>query len=125
MNSKISILFLLLIFVFNTSMASEKSKNVKTLDTIVVTADKSDDELFQTGDVDMQETPAFYSLIKRDQFEGKIESLAEVIEKEAGVQVRQAGGLGSYSVISLRGSTSEQVMIYIDGILLNEASGGS
>jgi iron complex outermembrane receptor protein len=109
---------------FNQSVIAEESERVQTLDTIVVSAQKDDDFVFQTGDVDLEETPAFFSLIKRDQFEGKIESLADVIEKEAGVQVNQAGGLGSYSVISLRGSTSEQVMIYLDGILLNEASGG-
>lgn len=93
------------------------------LDTIVVTADKAENK-FQIGDVDIEETPVFFSVIKRSRFEGKIMSLAEIIEKEAGVQVRQAGGLGSYSVVSLRGSSSEQVLVYMDGILLNEASGG-
>jgi iron complex outermembrane receptor protein len=94
-----------------------------TLDTIVVTS-KRTDENFLTGDVDTEQTPAFYSLIEREAFEGKMEDLAEVVEKEAGVQVRQAGGLGSFSTVSLRGSSSEQVMIFVDGILLNDASGG-
>jgi len=53
-----------------------------------------------------------------------MENLAEVIEKEVGVQVRQAGGLGSFSSVSLRGSTSDQVMVFMDGVLLNDASGG-
>jgi len=120
---KRTIFIILLIIFTNLPAFAENSENIHSLDTIVVKANNTN-EVFQTGDVDIEETPSFYSLIKRDQFEGKIESLAEVIEKEAGVQVKQAGGLGSYSVISLRGSTSEQVMIFIDGILLNEASGG-
>jgi iron complex outermembrane receptor protein len=126
MNLDLKMIIFLFAFLaaFNQSVIAEESERVQTLDTIVVSAQKDDDFVFQTGDVELEETPAFFSLIKRDQFEGKIESLADVIEKEAGVQVNQAGGLGSYSVISLRGSTSEQVMIYLDGILLNEASGG-
>ena len=106
------------------SIFAQQSEDVITLDTVVVQANKEDDTKYQTGDVYLEESPAFYSLIKRDQFEGKIESLAGVIEKEAGVHVNQIGGFGSYSVISLRGSTSDQVMIYLDGILLNDASGG-
>ncbi|ETR65446.1 MAG: hypothetical protein OMM_14237 [Candidatus Magnetoglobus multicellularis str. Araruama] len=117
MNLKMIIFLFAFLAAFNQSVIAEESERVQTLDTIVVSAQKDDDFVFQTGDVDLEETPAFFSLIKRDQFEGKIESLADVIEKEAGVQVNQAGGLGSYSVISLRGSTSEQVMIYLDGIL--------
>jgi iron complex outermembrane receptor protein len=62
--------------------------------------------------------------IEREAFEGKTENIAEIIEKEVGVQVRQSGGLGSYSEVSLRGATSNQVLVFMDGILLNDASGG-
>lgn len=93
------------------------------MDAIVVTAQKPERSQ-ETGDVNLEATPSFYSLITREEFEGKVESLAEVIEKEAGVQVRQAGGLGSFSTVSLRGSTSDQVLVFLDGILLNDASGG-
>ena len=68
-------------------------QEVFTSDKIVVFA-KRIDTSYQTGDVDMEQTPAFYSLIEREAFEGKMEGLAEIIEKEAGVQVRQSGGIG-------------------------------
>ena len=120
--------FLLIITVFSIlsfrgqRYASAENEPV-TLDTVVVTAAKP--ELpFQTGDVDMEQTPVHVSVIERDQFEGKTENLSEIIEKEAGVQIRQSGGLGSFSTVSLRGSSSEQVMVFMDGILLNDASGG-
>ncbi|MEA2060678.1 MAG: TonB-dependent receptor [Thermodesulfobacteriota bacterium] len=93
------------------------------LDTMVVTT-KTVDNQFQTGDVDLTHTPSFYTIIERDAFEGRMSSLSDVIEKEAGIQIRQSGGIGSFSSVSLRGSTGEQVMIYLDGILLNDASGG-
>ena len=93
------------------------------LDTMVVTASQ-DNRHFQTGDVDLEQTTAFVNVIKRDEFEGRMDTLAEQIEKEAGIQVRQSGGLGSFSTVTLRGASSEQVMVYMDGMLLNDASGG-
>lgn len=104
--------------------AAENSSSAPlVMDTMIVTAEHQETD-FQTGDVDVEATSTFCTVIERDQFESKMEGLAEVIEKEAGIQVRQSGGLGSFSTMTLRGSTSEQVMIYLDGILLNDASGG-
>ena len=82
-------------------------------------------EKIETGEVDMELTPGFFTVIDRSQFQGRMENVADVIEKEAGVQVRQQGGLGGFlHRVSLRGSSSDQVMIYLDGILLNDGSGG-
>jgi len=117
-------LYILFIFICFTCFvnASEKNSNVY-LDKVIVT-DNSTEKSFQTGDVRADEVSAFSSVITRESFEGKVEDLSEVIEKEAGVQVRQSGGLGSFSTVSLRGSSSDQVLIFVDGIRLNEASGG-
>jgi len=110
-------------FLTGNSLLAENGKKPLRLDAIVVTAEK-EDETYETGDVDTGRTPANYTIIKREQFEGKMEDLAEVIKKEAGIQVRRSGGLGSFSTVSLRGSTSDQVMVYMDGVLMNDASGG-
>ncbi|NIA09121.1 MAG: TonB-dependent receptor plug domain-containing protein [Nitrospiraceae bacterium] len=91
--------------------------------TIVVTANATEPG-FQTGDVDTELTPAFYSIIKRKRFEGKIEGLSQILKEEPSIQVRQSGGMGSFSSISIRGASSDQVNIFLDGILLNDASGG-
>ena len=126
---KKTIFLLLLVFLCDILALSlpcvfaESGRDAATLDTIVVTADQ-EDEKFQTGDVDMEETTGFVTVIEREAFEGKMEDLAEVLQNEAGVQVRQAGGLGSFSTVSLRGSSSDQVMVFVDGVLLNDASGG-
>ncbi|WP_028314722.1 TonB-dependent receptor [Desulfatibacillum aliphaticivorans] len=93
------------------------------LNDMVVTAQRLPDD-FRTGDVDQENAPSFFTVIPREQFIGKMENLAQVLKKEAGIQVKQSGGLGSFSTVSLRGSSSDQVMIYLDGILLNDASGG-
>lgn len=118
------ILSVMFFFVFPTAtLFAETRQEPVTLETVVVTAGKLEDT-FQTGDVDREQTPAFFSVIKREEFEAKMENLSEVIEKEAGIQVRQTGGLGSFSTVSLRGASSDQVMIFMDGILLNDGSGG-
>ena len=120
-NSALFFIFMFLITVPN-AFSQDELKRAVTLDTVVVTAKKQGPLV--TGDVDMESTPVFTSIIKREAFEGKTESLANIIEKETGVQVRQSGGLGSFSSVSLRGASSDQVMVYLDGILLNDASGG-
>ncbi|MBI2082227.1 MAG: TonB-dependent receptor [Deltaproteobacteria bacterium] len=64
------------------------------------------------------------TVIERKDFEQKKSSLAEVLSETAGVQIRRYGGLDDFATVSLRGSTSEQVAVYLDGVLLNSAEGG-
>lgn len=99
------------------------SRDPATLDTVVVTAEQEGDS-FETGDVALEESTGFVSVIKRESFEGKMEDLADVLQNEAAIEVRRSGGLGSFATVSIRGSSSDQVMIFMDGVLLNDASGG-
>lgn len=64
-------------------------------------------------------------VVERSSFENRISSLADVVGEQAGMQVRQGGGLGSFSTVSLRGSSSQQVQVFIDGMLLNDPVSGS
>lgn len=52
-------------------------------------------------------------------------SLAEALGREPGVLVRSSGGLGSYTSLSLRGSPSEQVEVYLDGVPLGGSNGST
>jgi iron complex outermembrane receptor protein len=49
----------------------------------------------------------------------RLVSLAEVLSQTMGVQVRTMGGLGTYGAATIRGSTPNQVPVFIDGIQLN------
>lgn len=62
--------------------------------------------------------------IERARFEGRYTSVAEVIENEAGVQVRSTGTLGGYATVMLRGASEQQVLVLLDGVPLNAAAGG-
>ncbi len=77
------------------------------------------------GDIDKSVTSSFYTVIEADRFRNSFVSLDEVLEQEVGVQTRSSGGEGSLSTVILRGAASEQVIIYLDGVPLNDASGGA
>ena len=96
--------------------------NDLSLGTVIVNGETGS---YQTGDVSTEDSSSFSSTIKRTSFDYKAQTVSDLVEKESGVQVRQSGGLGSFSSLSLRGSSSDQVMVFIDGIPINEASGGS
>lgn len=93
-----------------------------SLGTVIVTSDTSSSI---SGDVSNEEISSFSSVIKKESFQTRSSTLSEVIEKESSVQTKQSGGLGSFSSLSLRGATSNQVMIFMDGVPLNDSSNGS
>ena len=71
-----------------------------------------------------ERSPVSLRVIRAEEFEHKITSVPELLSEAAGVQIKSSGGLGSYSTVSIRGSSSEQVNVYLDGVLLNSALGG-
>ncbi len=53
------------------------------------------------------------------------QSVAEVLEQTSGVEIQSTGGVGSSKKISIRGSQTNQVLVLLDGISLNNQFGGS
>lgn len=72
------------------------------------------------ADIDPAEATGPVRIINRDHFANRTVTLADALGDQTGVQIRQSGGLGSYSALSLRGSTSRQVQVVVDGMLLND-----
>jgi outer membrane cobalamin receptor len=67
---------------------------------------------------------SFQKEILLDTSKNRYQSLPDVLEREAGIRIRQYGGLGSYSTLSLRGTNPNQTKIYWNGIPLNNSQGG-
>lgn len=90
------------------------------MDTVFVTASRTGaseiDTNFQTGSV---------SVIQVSDAGKTMATVADLLDHETSVQVRQLAGLGSYSAVSIRGSSANQVNVFLDGVLLNDAYGGS
>lgn len=64
------------------------------------------------------------TVIEGDTLKGRKITLNEAVSESTGVHLRRYGGLEDFATLSIRGSTSEQSLIYLDGMLLNPAEGG-
>ena len=53
------------------------------------------------------------------------DDLGDLLMEVPGVTITRSGGLGAFATISLRGSNPDEVRIYIDGVPMNVAAGGS
>ncbi|RMF93570.1 MAG: TonB-dependent receptor [Nitrospinota bacterium] len=72
-----------------------------------------------------EEATPFITVLDTTQTPTRVQTATELLSESVGVQVRQFGGLGDFATLSIRGSASNQVAIYLDGILLNQAGIGS
>ena len=70
----------------------------------------------------VMDTTAFATVIRAEDFADRVTSVQELLRNLVGVQVRGLGG--EFATVSIRGSTAEQVTIYLDGVPLNRALGG-
>ncbi len=64
------------------------------------------------------------SVITADRTPRAGEDLPQLLSELPGVDIVRYGGPGAFSTISLRGSTPNQVQVYIDDVPLNVATGG-
>ena len=86
-------------------------------------ADEPSDEMVveaeRVAGVDPGQTSASVTVIAVDETLSAGADLGSVVESASGTVVRRLGGLGDYSSVSIRGSSSRQVQVYLDGIPLN------
>ncbi len=55
---------------------------------------------------------------------GTAQEVSEVLAGELGIQVQRQGGLGSFATLTLRAAGSNQIAVYLDGLLLNALGSG-
>jgi outer membrane cobalamin receptor len=78
---------------------------------------------FRTGLL-ADDPSSFATILDLDEFRAELKSLEDVLAQSVGVQVRRFGGAGERSEVAIRGSTSAQVVIMVDGVRLNSSRGG-
>lgn len=64
------------------------------------------------------------TVIDARQFAGEAKTVAELVTTAPGVAVNGYGGLGQLTTVSIRGSSSDEVKVFLDGLPLNTAAGG-
>ncbi|HXI03655.1 MAG TPA: TonB-dependent receptor plug domain-containing protein, partial [Candidatus Saccharimonadales bacterium] len=67
---------------------------------------------------------SFVSVIRPADRPGTIATLADLLGSAVGTRVRSWGGLNAFATVSIRGSTPEQVQVFLDGVPLNSPLGG-
>ena len=68
---------------------------------------------------------ASYTEITSAAWEGKALSAADLLATLPGIQSYKQGGLGSFQTVSIRGVAARNILICVDGVPLNDASGGA
>ena len=66
-----------------------------------------------------------YAEVMPESWEGRGLSAAEVLASLPGVQYTRQGGVGSFQTVSIRGVSAKNIVVCIDGVPLNDASGGA
>ncbi|PIP16033.1 MAG: hypothetical protein COX46_04495 [bacterium (Candidatus Ratteibacteria) CG23_combo_of_CG06-09_8_20_14_all_48_7] len=98
--------------------SEEKEEEVTALEEIVVTATRTPQSA--------EEVPVSVTVVTRSEIEdSKAQNVGEVLDTLPGVQMRAYGSMGSQSSLSIRGSSTEQILILLDGRPLNLGSLGS
>ena len=92
---------------------------------IRVVAEDLSGEVETAEDVDLEQTSSVYSVIDVTSEKGKASSLGEILEQKVGLQIKKSGTAGSFATVSLRGTSSNQVAVYVDGIPLNTGRNGN
>ena len=82
------------------------------------------DKRVRTAREELHPHPASVVVIELDESVPPSATLADVLDTTAGVHVRRFGGPGDPAWVTLRGSTSRQVEVWVDGVPLN-AQGSS
>ena len=109
------LVFLLPAFSFGESI--ETSPDVQTLDPIIVSATKTPVPLRQV-------TSAVEVLTEKDFKRRKIKTVVEALRLSPGLAVMQNGGPGGTANVRIRGGSSRQTLVLIDGAIVNSATSG-
>jgi outer membrane receptor protein involved in Fe transport len=74
---------------------------------------------------DLRDRPAFVAIVPTDDVGRRVSSAAEYLAQAVGFHVRTTGSYGAYSTASIRGSSSKQVRVFLDGVPLNQSESGT
>lgn len=91
----------------------------------VVVQTSDDEPLTEQRRVDARH-PGFATVVDLDHEPGarSSDALSEVVARTPGATVRSLGGLGQFSAVSIRGSTPQQVGVFLDGVPLGSSLAG-
>ena len=114
---KVCFSFLLLLVLGFTELAGAQSPEA-TLPPVVVTATRTEVPLNQL-------TTSLTVITNEELRERQSELVSEVLRDVAGINVIQTGSMGAATSVFIRGSTSNQVLVLVDGVEINSTTTGA
>ncbi|MDR1019888.1 MAG: TonB-dependent receptor, partial [Synergistaceae bacterium] len=78
--------------------------------------------VYEEAEQDKYRSPGMVTVIRPQEREGEQRSLPDLLEDVPGMRIVRVRGRHGYAVASVRGSTSSQVAVYVDGVLMNLGS---
>ena len=91
----------------------------------MLVSDQQREQRRSITDIDLASFTGFVHLIDRSEFDHRFVDFSDLLDTLPGIQVSQSGGTGTFSSVSVRGSSGKQVNIFLDGLLLNSPNSGS
>ncbi len=73
-------------------------------------------------------TELTHSVTVVNEFQIEVEGftdVTEILRKQVGIEFKQAGGVGQFNYLKMRGLASDNVLVIIDGVKINKASSGN
>jgi vitamin B12 transporter len=104
--------------VFAADDVTPVEENSNVMDTVVVTASRTEQKLSDTLDTT--------TVISRDDIERiQPRDLTDLLRREVGIDYSRTGGRGATSSLFIRGTNSNQVVFLVDGARMNTTSNGA
>jgi len=69
---------------------------------------------------DLYNRSGFVALVDLGERRNRVEDLSALLAQQVGIRIKQYGGYEGFATASIRGSSSSQVNVYLDGIPLND-----
>ena len=113
------VLFLLILTTaFMLHAQEEGEEGTASMEDVVITATKTGQPVL--------DVPQHVTVITAEEIEESgVRDVAQILNRQAGVTVEDYGSLGAVQSLRLRGSTTEQVLVLIDGVRMNNAQSGT
>ncbi|WHZ11355.1 MAG: Outer membrane vitamin B12 receptor BtuB [Burkholderiaceae bacterium] len=104
-------------FLFATAIAAQ-AQSVPTLSPVVVTASRTEQQL-------QDALPATTVITRDDIARSHASDLPTLLDTVAGVQLAQTGGIGQPASVFMRGGNSNDTLVLIDGVPINNLTAGT
>ena len=106
---------LLLFTIFTLRIAEAQNTIIRTIEEVVISANRAQDNDLTSN----------IQVISRSEIENApAQTIEDLLEYAMNVDIRQRGGQGVQSDISIRGGTFEQVLVMLNGIKMNDPQTG-